>query len=98
MLIIAGMSGVDIIYGLGALTLGYYRVFILSQGEENDMITEWSCITLPPYFLANLGVQLTSVMNVVVSIDRLIAIAWPLRYRHLDRRYAIKVLVRMKPQ
>ena len=43
--------------------------------------------------MANIGGQLTGVMNLAVSIDRLTAIAWPMKYRSLGNRYAKKVLV-----
>uniref|UniRef100_A0A914X9U4 G-protein coupled receptors family 1 profile domain-containing protein n=1 Tax=Plectus sambesii TaxID=2011161 RepID=A0A914X9U4_9BILA len=92
MVIIAGMAAIDAIYGLSAISLAVYRFGILSRGQQNDKITPWDCVTLPPLFLIGISVQMTSVVNVVVSSDRLIAVAWPTKYRNLNVPYAGKLL------
>ena len=93
MLIIGGMAGTDVLYGLGVFLMAIYRAVILWRGEQNDMITVWECVILPPLFFLKIGLQLTAVMNIVLSGDRLMAVAWPAKYYKLDERYAKKVLV-----
>jgi hypothetical protein len=93
MVIMAGMAAVDIIYGLGVILLGIYRICLYLSGEDIDDTSEWACIVLPAVFLTIIATQLTSVMNLIVSLDRFIAVAWPLQYYTLDRRYALKMMV-----
>ena len=93
MLIIAGMASADLLYGLGNVLLCIYRVYLLSHGEANDKITAWECISRSPLFFVNFALQLTALMNVVVSGDRLLAVAWPYKYHKRDQRYAMKTIV-----
>jgi hypothetical protein len=85
------MAACDVVYGLGAMQIGIYRFYILSQENQNDPSSQWDCLSLS--IAINIGLQLTSVMNVVLSIDRLLCVAWPLKYRNLDGRYATQFLV-----
>uniref|UniRef100_A0A914VFS1 G-protein coupled receptors family 1 profile domain-containing protein n=1 Tax=Plectus sambesii TaxID=2011161 RepID=A0A914VFS1_9BILA len=87
------MAAADIIYGLAVTSTAIYRSYLIVNGEQNDPISAWDCTVRPPAFLNGIGLQLTSVMNVVVSVDRLIAVALPIKYRQLDQRYAVKVLM-----
>jgi hypothetical protein len=96
LLIIGGMAGTDVIYGIGVFFMAIYRAVILWQGGQNDSESAWNCIILPPLFLLEISLQLTGVMNIFLSIDRLIAVAWPAKYRNLDKTYAHKVLVSMQ--
>jgi RsiW-degrading membrane proteinase PrsW (M82 family) len=91
LIIIAGMAFADVIYGVGAILLGTYRVLILFLRKQDEPSTEWNCLLTA--FMVTIGFQLTSVMNVVVSCDRFMAVTWPMKYRNFDGRYAIKVLV-----
>uniref|UniRef100_A0A914VHH4 G-protein coupled receptors family 1 profile domain-containing protein n=1 Tax=Plectus sambesii TaxID=2011161 RepID=A0A914VHH4_9BILA len=91
--IIAYMAGADVFYGLSTVMMAVHRMIVVSLGEQNVMVTSWDCIKYPSISLTYIGVQLTSVMNVVVSSDRLIAIVWPLAYRNFDKGYTRKVLV-----
>jgi hypothetical protein len=93
MVIMAGMAAVDVLYGLGVILLGVYRICIYVSGLENDEISAWDCMILPPVFLTIIATQLTSVMNTVVSVDRLFAVAWPFKYHTQDRKYALKMMV-----
>ena len=93
MLIIGGMAGTDAVYGLGVFLMAIYRAVILWRGEQNDMITAWECIILPPLFFLEIGLQLTAIMNIILSGDRLMVVAWPAKYHKLDQNYAKKVLV-----
>jgi hypothetical protein len=93
MLIVAGLAGADVIYGVGSALLPAYHLFIVWQGELNEKMSMWDCVALPPTIISYIGGQLTTVMNVVVSIDRFMSIAWPIKYRSLDKQYAIKILV-----
>uniref|UniRef100_A0A914VK82 G-protein coupled receptors family 1 profile domain-containing protein n=1 Tax=Plectus sambesii TaxID=2011161 RepID=A0A914VK82_9BILA len=86
------MAAADIIYGLAITITAVYRLYVIVNGEQNVRISTWDCTIRPAGFLSRIGLQLTSVMNVVVSVDRLIAVALPIRYRQLDRCYAIKIL------
>ena len=95
MLVIATLAGTDIFYGMGTLLYGIYRSYVLGQGQQKVLITKWECVILPATIMSYIGGQLTSLMNVILSIDRLRAIAWPLKYQHLDDRYAFKVMVRI---
>jgi hypothetical protein len=90
MLIIAGMAGADVIYGLGVFMLAIYRFILYANQDQNTLVSAWSCIT--PMVMTYMGIQLSSVMNVVVSSDRLMAVAWPAKYHKLDVRYAGKIL------
>jgi hypothetical protein len=92
LIIVAGMAGADVLYGLGAIVLGFYRVYILSQGEQNDRSSVWDCVLLTA--MLSMGLQLSAVMNACVSCDRLLAVNWPGRYRKLDGSYANNILVR----
>jgi hypothetical protein len=92
MLIIAGMTGADVIYGLGVFMLAIYHFILYANQDQNTLVSSWSCITVPPLIMTFMGLQLTSVMNVVVSSDRLMAVAWPAKYHKLDVRYAGKIL------
>ncbi len=92
MLIIAGLAGTDAFYGLSATMTAIYRIVLLSLGEQNDLVSDWDCV-MSPYALIQLGTQLTSVVNVVVSSDRFMAVAWPTKYHTLTTRYVGRMLV-----
>lgn len=93
MVIIGGVATVDTMYGLSAIMLAVYRIVLIYQGMQSQLVSPWECVTRTPYFFITICVQLTSVVNVAVSCDRLIAVAWPTKYHKLDLQYAGKVLV-----
>jgi hypothetical protein len=82
-ILIAGMAAADIMYGLGTFSLGLYRFLVMLYGVDNDPTTPWSCVISPPNMIQYIGLQLSVIMNTVVSIDRFIAVAYPIRYRLL---------------
>uniref|UniRef100_A0A914WEW0 Uncharacterized protein n=1 Tax=Plectus sambesii TaxID=2011161 RepID=A0A914WEW0_9BILA len=45
MLIIAGMAGVDTIYGLGAFLFGIYRLALIADGSSSTKVTQWDCLS-----------------------------------------------------
>jgi hypothetical protein len=93
LLIIASLAGTDIFYGLGTMLYGIYRSSVLWQGRQNDYITKWDCVILPATIMSYIGGQMIAIMNVVLSLDRLRAVIWPLKYRLLNVWYALKILV-----
>jgi hypothetical protein len=93
MLIIAGMAGTDIVYALGTITVAIYRLFVISLGVQDELLTAWQCMIQSPYALLLIGCQLSPVMNVILSSDRLIAVTWPTKYRTLGAHYSGRVMV-----
>uniref|UniRef100_A0A914W3P0 G-protein coupled receptors family 1 profile domain-containing protein n=1 Tax=Plectus sambesii TaxID=2011161 RepID=A0A914W3P0_9BILA len=88
MRIIAGLAVADLFVGGGALSLGVYRLVMLSVGYSNRRIfTAWDCVKLPPTVSVYIGAQLAVVMNFVVSVDRYLAVAKPTLYRSLGHGY-----------
>uniref|UniRef100_A0A914WYN9 G-protein coupled receptors family 1 profile domain-containing protein n=1 Tax=Plectus sambesii TaxID=2011161 RepID=A0A914WYN9_9BILA len=92
MLIIAGLAGADLLNGLVAVMLTTYRVIIKALDQQNISMTAWDCVLLPPIFLNYLTSLMISVMNLLVSIDRYVAVVRPIQYRLLDIRHAYRLL------
>jgi hypothetical protein len=91
MLIIAGLATADFIFGSGAGLLAAYRILLMGFGLDQEHTTPWLCL-ITPVFLTHIGSELTAVMNVAVSMDRYIAVAFPVKYRNLGEGYAFKLL------
>uniref|UniRef100_A0A914W8J6 G-protein coupled receptors family 1 profile domain-containing protein n=1 Tax=Plectus sambesii TaxID=2011161 RepID=A0A914W8J6_9BILA len=92
MIVMSGMALADFILGSGAFLLGTYRVCVSVTGHDNESATNWECARLPPIILINMGLQMTAVMNLVVSIDRLTSVKWPGKYQSFSAKY-IKRLI-----
>uniref|UniRef100_A0A914UMD0 G-protein coupled receptors family 1 profile domain-containing protein n=1 Tax=Plectus sambesii TaxID=2011161 RepID=A0A914UMD0_9BILA len=92
MLIIAGLAGADLLNGIVAVMLTTYRVAIKALDQQNISMTAWDCVLLPPIFLNYLTSLMISVMNLLVSIDRYVAVVRPIQYRLLDIRHAYRLL------
>uniref|UniRef100_A0A914XNH3 G-protein coupled receptors family 1 profile domain-containing protein n=1 Tax=Plectus sambesii TaxID=2011161 RepID=A0A914XNH3_9BILA len=92
MLIVAGLCFADNCFGFGTLLTNIYRIALIVTGLHSTPTTAWKCVLLPHIFLNNIGAQMTAVMNMVLSVDRYIAIAYPLHYRKLGLKYAAKLL------
>uniref|UniRef100_A0A914X4J1 G-protein coupled receptors family 1 profile domain-containing protein n=1 Tax=Plectus sambesii TaxID=2011161 RepID=A0A914X4J1_9BILA len=92
MLIIAGLAGADFLYGRGSFLISTYLIVIVALSQQNELMTAWDCALLPSIFLNYLTALMISVMNVLVSIDRYLAVVRSLQYRHLDIQYAYRML------
>uniref|UniRef100_A0A914VX20 G-protein coupled receptors family 1 profile domain-containing protein n=1 Tax=Plectus sambesii TaxID=2011161 RepID=A0A914VX20_9BILA len=93
MLIIGGMAAVDTIYGLGAFLFGIYRLAVIADGSYSAKATQWDCLSGSPFFIMNIGMQLSALMNTFISVDRFIAVAFAVRYRALHFYYVIKAFI-----
>uniref|UniRef100_A0A914WKD2 G-protein coupled receptors family 1 profile domain-containing protein n=1 Tax=Plectus sambesii TaxID=2011161 RepID=A0A914WKD2_9BILA len=92
MLIIAGLAGADFFYGLSSFLVSTYRLIITALNLQNEPLTAWDCLFFPPNFLLYLTSVMISVMNLLVSIDRYLAVVRPMEYCLLDVRYAYRML------
>jgi small-conductance mechanosensitive channel len=72
--------------------IGLYRILLTRLGRKNDIYSPWECVTQSPYALYHIGVVLSTVVSLVISIDRFIAVNWPMKYRSFDEKYTRKVL------
>lgn len=92
MLVIAGMATCDLIYGIGTVLNGAYRLIIFFCGLQNVPLSAWDCLWQSPYSFIFTGSFLSPIMGIVISVDRFIAVGWPIKYRSLGLTYVRGIL------
>lgn len=83
-----GLAGGDLLLGLANLTAGVRRLAMIGEGTFNVIVTRLDCAkrVYTPLFI--LGTNIPALMDLLISIDRLVAVAAPLRY-HKARKMKI---------
>eukprot|EP00080_Pristionchus_pacificus_P023049 PDM83069.1 G protein-coupled receptor [Pristionchus pacificus] len=78
----------DLINAMGYFFAGIYRLEILHSGQENDFWLNLNCTRVVfPYFLLS-SYLLIGASTLTITIDRVIAVTVPLKYRTFTWRYA----------
>jgi hypothetical protein len=74
--------------GWSTLSTGAFRLHLIELEKANAKVSWWHCIGTPVIVL-EFSMILQTIMLLVVSIDRFIAIKMPLKYFTFTRKYAI---------
>uniref|UniRef100_A0A914VV68 G-protein coupled receptors family 1 profile domain-containing protein n=1 Tax=Plectus sambesii TaxID=2011161 RepID=A0A914VV68_9BILA len=91
--ILFGLGVADCLDGLPSFTAGYTRLNQYWHPERRSNETVFSCMTQLHNVLWPFTDTAQSLMMAAVSMDRLFAVAFPLRYFFLTRRYAVWLVV-----
>uniref|UniRef100_A0A914VCT7 G-protein coupled receptors family 1 profile domain-containing protein n=1 Tax=Plectus sambesii TaxID=2011161 RepID=A0A914VCT7_9BILA len=91
-LMVAGLALVDGMGGVATFTAGVGRLQIVLSTEENVLVSRVHCLLRPWNLLFVWTDPLAHIVPLVISFDRLLAVASSLRYVKLTYRYAVAVL------
>lgn len=91
LLILVGSTVGDFLYGIGFIFGGARRLQLVLKNIHMEQVSPWFCQKEPSTFLYIFGAQLSALMNVMVSFDRLIAVTWFHTYNRLTTRYVLGV-------
>ena len=82
------MALADCLEGVGFTYAGVQRLYLTYQGRLGDVVTMLQCWLVPPNQLWTWMDTAQSMMLLVLSVDRLLAVTWPLWYMHQGVKYA----------
>uniref|UniRef100_A0A914WJ48 G-protein coupled receptors family 1 profile domain-containing protein n=1 Tax=Plectus sambesii TaxID=2011161 RepID=A0A914WJ48_9BILA len=92
-IIMGGLAFTDVLIGLALFVSGIMRSILLYNGTAFVLITKWQCFWAPWNIIFNWALPSASYMVLLVSIDRLYAVYWPLSYFMRTTSYAWKILL-----
>ena len=87
----AGLALADVWNAMGYFTAGSYRTYLILIGHDKDKVTAWDCMKTLHNFFFIVGEPLSAIFLSAVSLDRLIAVAVPLKYYKFGRDYGLKL-------
>uniref|UniRef100_A0A914V4F8 G-protein coupled receptors family 1 profile domain-containing protein n=1 Tax=Plectus sambesii TaxID=2011161 RepID=A0A914V4F8_9BILA len=90
--IIGARALADGIAGFGFLLAAVGRILAVQNGNGFVLITRWQCLMTPWVILWGWCQPLTALMLTVVSLDRIIAVTFPLKYYGFTHRYAFTMV------
>lgn len=74
--------------GIGLLSSGIYQLWLGTSGLYNEKLSAWDCLLKFHSIFFLTGFQVTALMLVMISVDRLIAVRWCTFYWTLSQRLA----------
>lgn len=89
--ILFGLVAGDFIYGLGCFVGGIKRLNLVLKNQQFSLVSPWFCQTQFETFCYIYGPKLSALMNMMISIDRLMSIALAHVYQRLTIRYVFTV-------
>lgn len=89
--ILFGLAAGDCIYGQGCFIGGIKRLNLVLKNQHFTLVSPWFCQSQFVTFCYIYGPKLSALMNLVISIDRLISVSWGLHYQALTIRYVYTV-------
>uniref|UniRef100_A0A914X982 G-protein coupled receptors family 1 profile domain-containing protein n=1 Tax=Plectus sambesii TaxID=2011161 RepID=A0A914X982_9BILA len=89
--IFAGLASGDVLSGLSTLIAGAYRLYLFNTNQENLMITRHECAYRTMIFSIT-AITVQAFLIFAVSVDRFIAVTYPIKYRNLTPRYSYSVI------
>uniref|UniRef100_A0A914UXF2 G-protein coupled receptors family 1 profile domain-containing protein n=1 Tax=Plectus sambesii TaxID=2011161 RepID=A0A914UXF2_9BILA len=92
MIVVAGLAGSDFIFGLGTLIYAISRSLVLANGISKQKISAWICALTVQFFLQHFGQQMLIIINLVISLERFVAVAYPVVYMKLNSSDAAYLL------
>uniref|UniRef100_A0A914WMY3 G-protein coupled receptors family 1 profile domain-containing protein n=1 Tax=Plectus sambesii TaxID=2011161 RepID=A0A914WMY3_9BILA len=91
--IYAALSFAHGLSGLAYLTSGIYKLVLQAKGDAFILVSRWDCFILTPMNIMFVySGPLATIMELVLTIDRLIAISSPIRYYSFTNRYAFRLV------
>uniref|UniRef100_A0A914WAH5 G-protein coupled receptors family 1 profile domain-containing protein n=1 Tax=Plectus sambesii TaxID=2011161 RepID=A0A914WAH5_9BILA len=90
--IFAALSLANGLFGIGYILGGGIRLPILLNGDGHVLTSGWSCYTRYYNLIYVYAAPLVASMNLIVSVDRLLAIFIPFRYFAFTNRYAFRLV------
>lgn len=93
LLILVGQATGDALYGIGFFLGGAIRLHMVLHNLQSQLVSPWYCQQQLMNFFYVFGPQLSSLMNVAISVDRLIAVTMMDDYSTLTINYALGVIV-----
>uniref|UniRef100_A0A914W2Z6 G-protein coupled receptors family 1 profile domain-containing protein n=1 Tax=Plectus sambesii TaxID=2011161 RepID=A0A914W2Z6_9BILA len=91
--IYAALSFAHGLYGLGYLISGIYKLILQAKGDAFVLVSRWDCfLVTPANIIFTYSGPLTTIMELVLTIDRFIAISSPIRYYSFTNRYAFRLV------
>uniref|UniRef100_A0A914URU0 G-protein coupled receptors family 1 profile domain-containing protein n=1 Tax=Plectus sambesii TaxID=2011161 RepID=A0A914URU0_9BILA len=87
-IIVGGLAFADGFHGFAYLSAAIGRINLLLNGDGFVLKSRWHCGTRVWNISWTFANNLAGLMLLVVSIDRLIAVSFPIRYFNFTKRYA----------
>ncbi|KAK0405765.1 hypothetical protein QR680_018185 [Steinernema hermaphroditum] len=80
LVLLGGLCISDTVNALAYLMAGIYRLLVLKSGEGYVNVSRYDCFVQPHNIMFYIGYQLTSIMTMVVSFDRVVAVFFPVKH------------------
>ncbi|KAK0405732.1 hypothetical protein QR680_018165 [Steinernema hermaphroditum] len=84
LIVLGGLCCADISHSMGFLTAGIMRINWMDNGLGNEITEQRNCYFYPYIIMFFVGYQFTGLMTMVVSLDRLFAVTFPIK--HVSRQ------------
>uniref|UniRef100_A0A1I8AWW8 G_PROTEIN_RECEP_F1_2 domain-containing protein n=1 Tax=Steinernema glaseri TaxID=37863 RepID=A0A1I8AWW8_9BILA len=84
LIVLGGLCCADISHSMGFLTAGIMRIHWMDNGQGNEITAQRNCYFYPFIVMFFIGYQFTGLMTMVVSLDRLFAVTFPIK--HVSRQ------------
>uniref|UniRef100_A0A914WM19 G-protein coupled receptors family 1 profile domain-containing protein n=1 Tax=Plectus sambesii TaxID=2011161 RepID=A0A914WM19_9BILA len=91
-LIFAGMASADLFAGTTTAIAGLYRIYLWHSDKTNDVVSRSACV-FRTLALSIAAISLQALMLLMVSVDRLVAVAMPTHYHHLTHRFSASLIL-----
>lgn len=88
-LLLVSLAVADVFKGVAYLIAGSKRLHLLIAGGMDALVTSFDCMREFATTVFILGPQAINLMTILVTLDRFIAIAFPLLYSTLRKSYAL---------
>uniref|UniRef100_A0A914WJ63 G-protein coupled receptors family 1 profile domain-containing protein n=1 Tax=Plectus sambesii TaxID=2011161 RepID=A0A914WJ63_9BILA len=90
--IIGGLAFADALQGIALFLSGAGRIIAINDNTAFILTTRWSCFVKIWNLVYYFSMPMSSSMLTIVSIDRLYAVFYPLRYFALTSHYAVRMV------
>uniref|UniRef100_A0A1I7YA18 G_PROTEIN_RECEP_F1_2 domain-containing protein n=1 Tax=Steinernema glaseri TaxID=37863 RepID=A0A1I7YA18_9BILA len=80
LVLLGGLCASDTVNAAAYLMAGISRLIVLRSGQGGQELSRYDCFVQPHNIMFYYGYQLTSIMTMVVSFDRVLAVFFPVKH------------------